>query len=110
MTPEGRVKAAVKRRLDELPKMYRFMPVQNGMGKPGLDFFLCAGGWFLAIETKAPGGHLTERQETTKSEIEAADGIVFVVDGEASLSYAMERIKACCLLAAEIRKAKPLCL
>lgn len=110
MTPEGKTKALVKRKLDELPKMYRFMAVQNGMGAPGLDFFLCAGGWFIAIETKAPGKKLTPRQETTKAEIEAADGIVFVVDGPESLEYAMERIKACCMLADEIRKEKPLCL
>lgn len=110
MTPEGKVKALVKRKLDALPKMYRFMPVQNGMGKPGLDFFLCAGGWFIGLETKAPGGKLTPRQETTKDEIEAADGIVFVVDGPESLEYAMHRIHACCILANEIRKAKPLCL
>lgn len=108
MTPEGKVKAMVKRRLDTLPKLYRFMPVQNGMGKPGLDFFLCAGGWFVAIETKAPGGKLTPRQETTKDEIEAADGLVFVVDDLASLDHAMRRIQACCMLANEIRKAKPL--
>lgn len=108
MTPEGKVKAMVKKRLDALPKMYRFMPVQNGMGKPGLDFYLCAGGWFIAIETKAPGNKLTERQETTKAEIEAADGIVFVVDGPESLEYAMQRIHACCILAEEIRKAKPM--
>jgi hypothetical protein len=104
MTPEGKVKAMVKRRLDALPKLYRFMPVQNGMGKPGLDFFLCAGGWFIAIETTAPGGKLTPRQETTKAEIEAADGLVFVVDDVASLDYAIERIRCCCVLADEIRK------
>lgn len=108
MTPEGKVKYMVKARLDALPKMYRFMPVQNGMGGPGLDFFLCAGGWFIAIETKAPGGKLSPRQETTKEEIEAADGIVFVVDDLESLDYAMKRIEACCLLAHEIRKAKPM--
>lgn len=95
MTPEGKVKAAVKRRLDALPNMYRFMPVQNGMGKPGLDFYLCAGGWFIAIETKAPGGKLTARQEVTKAEIEAADGLVFVVDDEPSLDQAMARIALC---------------
>lgn len=104
MTPEGKVKAMVKRELEKLPKMYRFMPVQNGMGKPGLDFFLCAGGWFIAIETKAPGKSLTPRQEQTKAEIEAADGLVFVVSCHMSLTYAMRRIEACCMLAHEIRK------
>jgi hypothetical protein len=104
MTPEGRIKAMVKRALDQLPKMYRFMPVQNGMGAPGLDFYLCAGGWFIAIETKKPGGKLTPRQEQTKADIEAADGLVFVVDGPESLDYALQRIHACCILADEIRK------
>jgi hypothetical protein len=104
MTPEGRIKALVKRRLDALPKLYRFMPVQNGMGAPGLDFYLCAGGWFIAIETKAPGKKLTPRQETTKAMIEAANGLVFVVDDQESLDYAMSRIHSCCILANEIRK------
>jgi hypothetical protein len=33
--------------------------------KVGLDFFICAFGNFLAIETKAPGKKPTERQEPT---------------------------------------------
>jgi hypothetical protein len=102
--PEWKVKALVKRELDKLPKMYRFMPVTNGMGAPGLDFYLCAGGWFIAIETKAPGKKLTPRQEQTKKDIEAADGLVFVVDDQESLDYAVERIKCFCILADETRK------
>ena len=79
----------MKRALDKLPRQYRFMPVQNGMGAPGLDFYCCINGRFVAIETKAPGGKLTARQEQTKAAIEAAGGVVFVVDGEWALATAV---------------------
>lgn len=79
MAPEGKVKALVKKGLAALPRRYHFMPVQNGMGAPGLDFFCCIAGYFVAIETKAPGKNPTPRQEQTIAEIEAADGLVFVI-------------------------------
>jgi hypothetical protein len=102
--PEYKVKVKVGKALATLPKMYRFMPVQRGLGAATLDYLICAGGWFISIETKAKGKKLTPRQEITKAEIEAADGLVFVVDDDESLNYAMDRIRACCLLANEIRK------
>ena len=79
MTPEGRIKAKLKRELDKLPNVYRFMPVQNGMGAPALDFYLCIEGGFVAIETKAPGKKLTPRQEATRDNITAAGGTVYVI-------------------------------
>lgn len=103
MTPEGRIKEKVKRALAKLARLYRFMPVQNGMGAPSLDFLLCAGGWFVAIETKAPGKKPTPRQEDTMKAITDAHGIVFVVDGDESLERAIKTIAACCMLADEIR-------
>lgn len=93
MTPEGRVKAKVKRRLKELPRRYHFMPVQNGMGAPALDFYCCINGKFVAIETKAPGKHLTPRQENTRAEILAAGGMVFVVDDDFTLVAMMAILK-----------------
>ena len=99
MTPEGRVKAKVKRAMVQFgPMVYQFMPVQNGMGAPGLDWFNCVNGRFIAIETKAPGGKLTARQLLTKQAIEKAGGLVFVVDGDASLTVAVNQIRALCLL------------
>jgi hypothetical protein len=71
------------------------MPVQNGMGAPGLDFFYCIEGMFVAIETKAPGGVATPRQEKTMEQITAAGGLCFVVDGEHSLEKALNRIDRC---------------
>lgn len=81
MTPEGRTKAKVKRVLGK-PGIYFHMPVQNGMGAPTLDFVGCAAGQFFAIETKAPGKKPTPRQEITISQMQAAGGKVFVIDGD----------------------------
>lgn len=105
-TPEGKIKDMVRRGLAKLSHIYKFMPVQNGMGAPGLDFYLCAGGWFIAIETKVKGKKPTPRQEVTIGEIEAAHGIVFVVDDQESCDHAMDVIGACCKLAGLIRLPK----
>lgn len=90
MTPEGKVKAKVNRRLAAYPAIFKFMPVQMGMGIPGLDYFLCVGGKFAAVETKVKGKHLTPRQLQTKETIEKAGGKVFVVDDDASLDVLMK--------------------
>lgn len=95
MTPEGRVKAKVKKALDQLgPDCWRFMPVQSGYGSVALDFLISIRGRFVAIETKAPGKKLTPLQEATKAAIEAAGGLVFVVWDETSLEIAMKIILA----------------
>lgn len=82
MTPEGRVKAAVKRRLKEIGAWF-YMPVQNGMGVVGIpDFICCLEGRMIAIETKAPGkrGNTTPNQDRQLENIRAAGGIAIVVD------------------------------
>lgn len=83
-TPEGRVKDKIKSKLQAFG-IYYFMPVQNGMGKPALDFFCCHQGTFIGIEAKAPGKQATERQLNTMREIKNAGGYTFVVDGDRSL-------------------------
>lgn len=95
MTPEGRVKAKVKKALKALGReCWMFMPVQTGFGAPALDYLLSVRGRFVAIETKAPGKHLTPLQETTKAAIEAAGGIVLIVWDEDTLAIAMKVILA----------------
>jgi hypothetical protein len=82
MTPEGRVKEAVKRILKKHDIWY-FMPAANGFGKVGVpDFICCWNGKFLAIETKAPGkaSNLTPNQQIRIDEIRAARGWALVVD------------------------------
>lgn len=93
MTPEGRVKALVKRALATLPRRYHHMPVMNGMGAPALDFWVCVNGYFIGIETKAPGKDATPRQETTMDAVRLAGGRVYVVDGPESCEAMMQELR-----------------
>jgi len=82
MTPEGKVKAAVKKALKDKGIWY-FLPVSNGMGQVGIpDFICCYEGKFLAVETKAPGkrGYTTPNQERVLKEISDHGGLAIVVD------------------------------
>jgi hypothetical protein len=96
MTPEGKVKAKVKKALNALPRCYSFMPVQQGLGASTLDYLCCVRGHFISIETKAPGKRLTPRQEVTKAAIQEAGGYVFVVYDNESLNIAIEVIEKLC--------------
>ena len=78
MTPEGKVKAQIKKVLEKHGAYYH-MPVQNGMGAPTLDFIGCCNGRYIAVEAKAPGKKPTERQEVTMGKIRASGGTCFVV-------------------------------
>jgi Holliday junction resolvase len=82
MTPEGKVKNAVKKLLKQ-HGIYFYMPVQNGMGVVGIpDIIACWDGRFLAIETKAPGkrNNTTANQDVQLALISGAGGIALVVD------------------------------
>ena len=83
MTPEGRVKAKINKVLDAYkPELWRYMPVPGGFGKQALDYICCYRGVFFSIEAKRPGGGPTEKQLGTIEDIEAAQGKVFVIDGD----------------------------
>lgn len=90
--PESKVKEAVRKLLLKYDSYYH-MPVLTGFGKPSLDFVCCHNGRYFAVETKAAGKHLTERQEHTKSEIEFAHGKVFVVEGDHGMVELEEWLK-----------------
>jgi hypothetical protein len=82
MTPEGRVKEAVKKRLKELG-IWHFSPVSNGMGRHGIpDLICCWNGRFLAIETKAKGkrANTSALQDIELTAINSAGGIAVVID------------------------------
>lgn len=100
MTPEGRVKAKVKRELRALDldgyKVYAFMPMQNGMGAPSLDFLCCINGYWVGIETKAPGKMMTDRQEFTANAMQNAGALVFVVSDDVTLASMLHTIRTCC--------------
>lgn len=95
MTPEGKVKAMIKRRIEEIfgTSAYRFCPVQNGMGAPALDFYYCINGRFVAIEAKAPGKKPTLRQHQTICDIKGAGGLAFVVDSEQGIYDALYALR-----------------
>ena len=81
-TPEGKVKDAIKKMCKRVGAYY-FMPVQNGMGAPTLDFLICYKGLFFGVETKAPGKKATPRQELTMSAIRQSSGWCAVIDSVA---------------------------
>lgn len=84
MTPEGKVKAAVKKLLMSY-EAYWHMPVQNGMGAPSLDFVGCHRGRFYAVETKAGNKQMTDRQRMTAAAMKAAGAAVFLINEETGL-------------------------
>jgi hypothetical protein len=94
MTPEGKVKEAVKKELKKRGIWY-YMPVQNGMGVVGIpDIVGCWDGWFIAIETKAPGKlkNVTPNQRRRLAEIEAAKGLALVIDDIAVLRSILDNL------------------
>ena len=95
MTPEGAVKAAIKKLL-VAEGVYYFMPVSNGMGRHGIpDFICCVNGQFLAIEAKAGKGKTTALQEREMQHIVDAGGIAVVQyeDGIDGLRELIQSIK-----------------
>ena len=81
-TPEGMVKDAIKKVLNEYNIWY-FMPSANGFGKVGVpDFICCWKGKFFAIEAKAKGKReqTTANQDHRIEEIRSAKGWALVVD------------------------------
>lgn len=88
MTPEGKIKAAVKKWLQDRGVWFT-MPVTGGYGKSGVpDFICCWHGKFLAIETKAPGKrrNTTDLQDAQIKSIHQAGGAALVVDDVSQLS------------------------
>ena len=66
MTPEAKVKLAVKKILDELG-IYHFSPFMAGMGRSGVpDIIACHEGRFLGIECKAGKGKTRSRRRSER--------------------------------------------
>lgn len=80
LTPEGRVKARLKKHLDAMG-IYNFSPVQNGMGRAGIpDVIGCYEGRFVAFECKAGRGKTTALQDRELAAIQTAKGLAFVIN------------------------------
>lgn len=81
MTPEGKVKAAVKKILNAFTPVWYYMPVQGSYGQGGIpDFICCVAGKFLAIECKAGTNKTTMLQTITIGNIREAKGQALVIN------------------------------
>lgn len=93
MTPEGKVKAKVKKLLVE-GKHYYTMPVTGGYGNSGVpDFIVCVKGKFLAIECKADGGKTTALQNKNLNDIKLSGGVALVIN-ETNVDYLKQIISS----------------
>jgi hypothetical protein len=81
MTPEGKVKAKVKKLLEEFD-CWNFWPVQTGYGRRTVDALCLYKGMFFVIETKAPGEEPTENQWKELKAVNACGGAWFIIDGD----------------------------
>lgn len=91
-TPEGKVKAAVRKVLVE-EGVYYFSPPGMGLGRSGIpDIICCVQGFFLAIEVKAGKGRTTALQDREIDAIRANGGVALVVN-ENNINEVKEIIK-----------------
>ena len=80
MTPEVKVKNAVKKLLKE-NNAYFCMPVTGGFGASGVpDIIACYRGFFVGIECKAGKGKVTALQQKNLDDISKAGGGAVVVN------------------------------
>lgn len=92
-TPEGRVKADIKKFL-KAHGVWFFMTTTGGFGKSGVpDFVCCWKGSFVGIEAKAPGKRFntTVLQDDEILAIHQAGGAAIVVDNVDQLLPLLER-------------------
>ena len=104
-TPEGKVKAMIKRRLQEqgfapagkpMTGRWYWMPVQGAIGTVhGIpDFVGLDAGYFWAIEAKAADGQPTDNQQARMGEIMEAGGFVMVVRTEDDMDVFFDKLEA----------------
>lgn len=85
-TPEGAVKAAVKKILDA-HGVYHFSPAANGYGRVGVpDIICCVNGYFLALECKAGKGKTTALQDRELVAITKAGGLSVVINEDSVIA------------------------
>lgn len=79
MTPEGCVKRDIKKFLTGRG-VYFTMPVQTGFGKRTVDFLVCWGGKFVAVEAKRAGARAKRYQEIILQDVRNSGGAAICVD------------------------------
>lgn len=92
MTPESKVKARVRKILEER-NAYYVMPVTSGYGNSGApDFLVCYRGKFMGIECKAGRGKPTELQLDNLKRIEENGGVQFIIN-ESNIELLIEEFR-----------------
>lgn len=92
-TPEGSVKDEIKQLLESRgAELYYFMPVQQGYGRRGLDFYVCYKGMFIAIECKRLGGRAKRFQEDLVETVRDAHGHALIADCVADVENLLDFI------------------
>ena len=80
MTPEGKVKAKLKKVFKDR-NIYYIMPATGGYGNSGApDFIVCHEGKFIGLETKAGKNKPTALQQRNIDQINAQGGLALVVN------------------------------
>jgi len=95
-TPEGKVKAEVRKILKRA-EVYFFSPAANGYGRVGIpDFICCVDGLFLGVECKAGNNKPTALQVRELEAIEKQGGATLVVneDNLFELEALLEELKS----------------
>ncbi len=78
-TPEGKVKAAIKKMFTDHGVWY-CMPMGQAFGRRGVpDFIACVRGVFLAVEAKAKGGKPSKLQLLEMQKILDIGGIALII-------------------------------
>ena len=97
MTPEAKVKKAIRKILDEFGA-WHCMPMGSGYGKSGVpDLLVCYLGIFIAIEAKAGDNKPTALQVRELERIKKAGGYALLVN-ETNIDYLrqlLEKIREC---------------
>ncbi len=102
MTPEGKVKAAITKKLKEMGCWY-YMPVGSGYGTPTVDYLCAYEGRAFGIEAKAPDKRPTPRQLNTMLFMGKLGVPSIVVDS--SSEDKMEHLEAWILMVCASRRA-----
>ena len=94
MTPEGKVKAEIKKYLDSLGQScWHFSPMMMGYGRKGIpDIVGCYKGHMFTIEVKAPGkmGTVTPWQLREANALKAAGAVNILADTAKEINKCFE--------------------
>ncbi|HTE41979.1 MAG TPA: hypothetical protein VK629_14230 [Steroidobacteraceae bacterium] len=84
MTPEGKVKAKLKKSLSTWPELYQYWPVPGGFGATTVDVLICWRGSWVAIECKRAGvREPTPQQAAVMKQMRAAGAKTWLVTANA---------------------------